>query len=98
MVKRLGHWNGDMPRYLVWNEKARRTRGSVKYRRRSPSTVENGRRDDRAESIAGVTRSLGLEKACSSTGRKASSFRRMKVKKRRVLFCLWEDRSRWMCD
>jgi hypothetical protein len=30
MVNRLGQRNGDMPRYLVWNENASRTRGSLK--------------------------------------------------------------------
>jgi hypothetical protein len=30
MEKRLGHWNGDIPRYLDWKEKARRMRSSVK--------------------------------------------------------------------
>ena len=39
MENRLGHWNGDMPRYLLWNEKARRIRGSRKCRRRSESTL-----------------------------------------------------------
>ena len=30
MENRLGHWNGDMPRYFDWNENASRMRGSVK--------------------------------------------------------------------
>ncbi len=30
IVNRLGQRKGDMPRYLVWNEKASRTRGSAK--------------------------------------------------------------------
>ncbi len=30
MVNMDGHLNGLMPRYFVWNEKARRTRGSEK--------------------------------------------------------------------
>ena len=30
IVNRLGQRNGDMPRYLLWNEKASRTLGSAK--------------------------------------------------------------------
>ncbi len=30
MVNRLGQRNGDMPRYFAWNEKASRTRSSLK--------------------------------------------------------------------
>ena len=30
IVNRLGQRNGDMPRYLAWKEKARRTRSSLK--------------------------------------------------------------------
>ncbi len=32
---RLGHWNGDIPRYFDWNEKASRMRGSAEVARRA---------------------------------------------------------------
>ena len=45
------------------------------------STLENGRSFGSAASMAGETRSTGLEKDCSSTGRKASSLRAVVVEK-----------------
>ena len=82
MEKRLGHWNGDMPRYLVWNEKARRTRGSLKKRRSSPSTVVNGCSLGSAASMAREARERLVWKACSSTGSNSFSLARPWAKKR----------------
>jgi hypothetical protein len=83
MVKRLGQRKGLIPRYLVWKEKARRTRGSLKYRARSWSTVWCGRISGRLFSSPGERKRAGEEKAFSSTGRKASSFRLFSAKKGR---------------
>ena len=59
MVNRLGHLNGDMPRYLAWNENARRTRSSLKYVARSLSTVRCGRISFSERSTSGRSRSRG---------------------------------------
>ena len=42
MLNRLGHWNGDMPRYFDWNANAITSRGSLKYRDSSPPSERVG--------------------------------------------------------
>ena len=77
MVNRLGQLKGDMPRYLLWNVKARRMRGSEKNWLRSLSTLANGRSKGRSLAIGRRMTSLRPLKGDSSTGWKASSLQRL---------------------
>ncbi len=77
MVNRLGQRNGDMPRYLLWNENASRTRGSEKNVPRSVSTERCGRSSRNALSTFGRNRSRAEWNGCSRIGRNASSLRRL---------------------
>ena len=42
MVNSEGAWNGDIPRYLVWKDIARRIRSSSNRRERSLATLAHG--------------------------------------------------------
>ena len=85
MVNRLGHRYGDMPRYLLWNEKPSRTRGSRNQRLRSPSTDRVGRSILRAFSTSGFSRSAKLLNGLSSTGRNAASLARLSAMKAGII-------------
>ena len=86
MVKRLGQRNGDIPRYLVWKEKASRTSGWLKCRARSLSTVLCGRSSGRLRSTSGWRKRKIDSNGFSSTGRKAFSLARFSVMKPRKPF------------
>ena len=76
IVKSDGHLKGDMPRYFDWNEKARRTFGSLNQRLRSWSTVSQGRNSGSARSMSAATMERGPGNGRCRMGRKTSNLAR----------------------
>ena len=76
MVKSEGHLKGDMPRYLAWNEKARRTFGSLNQRLRSWSKVSHGRNSFSARIMSAARIERGPGNGRWRIGRKRSNLAR----------------------
>ncbi len=68
MENRLGHWNGDIPKYLDWNEKASRMRGSEKYACSSRSSERHGRKSGSNRNTLGFSMSRQLKNGDSRHG------------------------------
>ncbi len=79
MVNRLGHLNGDIPRYLLWKENASRTRGSLKCGRDRRRHCETDAEQAVPSAGRGVKQARQLEKGRCRIGRKASNFARFSV-------------------
>src|SRR5271156_1768469 len=60
MLNKLGHVNGDIPKYLDWKLKPRRMRSSLKWLRRSESSERHGRRSGNSLSMSSLARVLQL--------------------------------------
>ena len=80
MEKRLGHLNGDIPRYFDWNEKARRTRGSRKYRANSWSSDSQGRKRGKSLRTGHRKVSRHPRKGLSKHVLKFASFKRLSTR------------------
>ena len=78
IVNRLGQLNGDMPRYLLWNENARRTPrvAEVALRGRRPGWPRGAGAAGRA-STAGASRSLDAAERAGQHRVNASSLARL---------------------
>ena len=97
-MNRLGQLKGDMPRYLDWNENARRIRGSRKYRPSSWSSESQGRSSGSSRRMGQRKTSRQPRKGLSKHCWKLASLARLSVRNARKEAASVGARARIACS